>query len=156
MSLWLLGGFNPQWCEYVRAKLHHLQECLRLWLCVTAQAHRYLILSFLGFPFKIFRTYLLGRGFQTFIKNVSFSSQTDVGSHRMNVVHYLSSIHRHHYVILTIILHLVIRSNLSLSPDESWLPIVSILICIAHIQVSSLVSSLSFELFTRSFAKFWP
>ena len=32
-------------------------------------------------PLKVFKTHLLGRGFHTFIKNVSFSSPTDVGSH---------------------------------------------------------------------------
>ena len=40
---------------------------------------------FLTFPFefflKVFKTCLLGRGFHTLIKNVSFSSPTDVGSH---------------------------------------------------------------------------
>lgn len=48
------------------------------------------------------------------------------------------------------ILHCVIRSNLSLSPEESWLPIVSILLCIIHIQVLQEVSSL-YDLFTRGF-----
>ena len=39
----------------------------------------------ISFPFglalKIFKTRLLGRGFHTLIKSVSFSSPTDVGSH---------------------------------------------------------------------------
>ena len=34
-----------------------------------------------GLPLKIFKICLLGRGFHTFIKNDSFSSLTDVGSH---------------------------------------------------------------------------
>ena len=41
--------------------------------------------SFWVFPFrlplKVFKTRLLGRGFHIFIKSVSFSSSTDVGSH---------------------------------------------------------------------------
>ena len=32
-------------------------------------------------PLKVFKTYLLGRGFHTLIKNASFSSPTNVGSH---------------------------------------------------------------------------
>ena len=34
-----------------------------------------------GLPLKVYKTHLLGRGFHTLIKNVSFSSPTDVGSH---------------------------------------------------------------------------
>ena len=34
-----------------------------------------------GLPLKVFKMRLLGRGFHTLIKNVSFSSPTDVGSH---------------------------------------------------------------------------
>ena len=34
-----------------------------------------------GFLLKVFKMRLLGRGFHTLIKNVSFSSPTDVGSH---------------------------------------------------------------------------
>ena len=34
-----------------------------------------------GRSFKVFKTRLLERGFHTLIKNVSFSSPTDVGSH---------------------------------------------------------------------------
>ena len=52
---------------------------------VTAQAHRQQILFSLDFFFrgspKVFKTRLLGRGFHTFIKNVSFYSPTNVGSH---------------------------------------------------------------------------
>ena len=33
-----------------------------------------------GLPFKVFKTHMLGRGFYTLIRNVSFSSSTDVGS----------------------------------------------------------------------------
>ena len=42
-------------------------------------------ISSLGFPFqaplKVFKTRLLGRGFHTLIKNDSFPSPTDMGSH---------------------------------------------------------------------------
>ena len=34
-----------------------------------------------GFLLDVFKTCLLGRGFHTLIKNVSFSSPTDMGSH---------------------------------------------------------------------------
>ena len=34
-----------------------------------------------GLPLKVFKTCLLGRGFHTLIKNASFPSPTDVGSH---------------------------------------------------------------------------
>ena len=37
--------------------------------------------SLLGFPLKVFKMRLLGRGFHTLIKGVLFSSPTDVGSH---------------------------------------------------------------------------
>ena len=56
---------------------------IRIGLSLTVQAHRYQILSFLGFPFelplKVFKTCLLGRGFYTLIKNASFSSPTNIG-----------------------------------------------------------------------------
>ena len=38
-----------------------------------------------GLPLKVFKTCLLGRGFHTLIKNVSFSSPTDVRSHRIHM-----------------------------------------------------------------------
>ena len=41
-------------------------------------------LSLSGFPLKIFKTRLLRRDFHTLIKNVSFSSPTDVGSHKFS------------------------------------------------------------------------
>lgn len=43
-----------------------------------------------------------------------------------------------------------LRSNLSLSPDESWLPIASILLCIIHIQLEASIKNgdlKSFQLF---------
>ena len=43
----------------------------------------------LGFSFKVFKMRLLGRGFHTLIKNVSFSSPTDVGSHSVCAVNEL-------------------------------------------------------------------
>ncbi|KAD5316841.1 hypothetical protein R6Q59_032064 [Mikania micrantha] len=38
-----------------------------------------------------------------------------------------------------------LRSNLSLSPDESWLPIASILICILHIQLEASIKNGDFQ-----------
>ena len=35
-----------------------------------------------GLPLKVFKTHLIGRSFHTLIKNASFSSSTDVGSHK--------------------------------------------------------------------------
>ncbi|KAG0457198.1 hypothetical protein HPP92_022355 [Vanilla planifolia] len=46
-----------------------------------------------------------------------------------------------------------LRTNLSLSPDESWLPIASILICIIHIQLEANINSgnlQSFALFDEA------
>ncbi|KAI3727796.1 hypothetical protein L6452_16416 [Arctium lappa] len=46
-----------------------------------------------------------------------------------------------------------LRSNLSLSPDESWLPIASILLCIIHIQLEASIKNgdlQSFQLFNRA------
>ena len=36
---------------------------------------------FFEFSLKVFKTCLLGRGFHTLVKNILFSSPTDVGSH---------------------------------------------------------------------------
>ena len=51
------------------------------------QAHRQQILSSLGslsgFPSGFFKTRVLGRGFHTLIKGVTFSSPTDVGYHNL-------------------------------------------------------------------------
>ncbi|KAI3693717.1 hypothetical protein L1987_76668 [Smallanthus sonchifolius] len=38
-----------------------------------------------------------------------------------------------------------LRSNLSLSPDESWLPIASILLCILHIQLEASIKNGDFQ-----------
>ncbi|KAL5719135.1 hypothetical protein ACHQM5_011958 [Ranunculus cassubicifolius] len=46
-----------------------------------------------------------------------------------------------------------IRTNLSLSPEESWLPIASILLCIIHVQVEASIRNgdlQSFQLFKKS------
>ena len=49
---------------------------------VQPTANRVLFGFFLSsFPSRFFKTRLLGRGFHTLIKNVSFSSPTDMGSH---------------------------------------------------------------------------
>ena len=63
----------------------HVARCLALIPFVTAQAqtHRQQILSSLSFPFRAspqdFKTRLLGKGFHTLIKSVSFSSSINVG-----------------------------------------------------------------------------
>lgn len=52
-----------------------------------------------------------------------------------------------------------IRSNLSLSPEESWLPIASILFCIVHIQVQASLWSITlffFPLLVRSISSAVP
>ncbi|KAI3710619.1 hypothetical protein L2E82_40407 [Cichorium intybus] len=46
-----------------------------------------------------------------------------------------------------------LRTNLSLSPDESWLPIASILLCILHIQLEASIKNgdlQGFQLFNRA------
>lgn len=46
-----------------------------------------------------------------------------------------------------------IRSNLSLSPDESWLPIASIFLCIVHVQLEASIRNgdlQGFQLFSRA------
>uniref|UniRef100_A0A7N0UMI5 Uncharacterized protein n=1 Tax=Kalanchoe fedtschenkoi TaxID=63787 RepID=A0A7N0UMI5_KALFE len=50
------------------------------------------------------------------------------------------------------------RSNLSLSPDESWLPIASILFCIVHVQLEASIRNgdiQGFQLFSEA-AKHFP
>ncbi|XP_022958724.1 uncharacterized protein LOC111459865 isoform X1 [Cucurbita moschata] len=54
---------------------------------------------------------------------------------------WLDSGKRRYAVYAIVYLAPYLRSNLSLSPDESWLPIVSILICIAHIQVEASIKN---------------
>ncbi|KAF3322449.1 hypothetical protein FCM35_KLT13590 [Carex littledalei] len=39
----------------------------------------------------------------------------------------------------------LVRTNLSLSPEESWLPIASILICILHVQLETSIKNGDFE-----------
>ncbi|XP_020083868.1 uncharacterized protein LOC109707167 [Ananas comosus] len=49
---------------------------------------------------------------------------------------------RQRYLVYSIVyLAPYLRTNLSLSPDESWLPIASILICIAHIQLETSIKN---------------
>ncbi|KAI3469125.1 hypothetical protein Pfo_025788 [Paulownia fortunei] len=46
-----------------------------------------------------------------------------------------------------------LRSNLSISPDESWLPITSILLCIVHIQIEASIKNgdlQGFQLFNEA------
>lgn len=46
-----------------------------------------------------------------------------------------------------------LRSNLSISPEDSWLPIVSIILCIAHIQLEARIHSRDmqgFQLFSQA------
>ena len=70
------GAQPPRW---------HIAWCLALIAFVTAQAHRSQILSSLGFPFRAspqgFQKASAKDNFHTLIKNVSFPSPTDVGSH---------------------------------------------------------------------------
>ena len=60
-----------------------IAQCLALIPFIIAQAHP---LSSLGFPFRAspqdFKTHLLGRGFHTSIRNVSFPPPINVGSHK--------------------------------------------------------------------------
>ena len=67
----------------------HIAWCLVLIPFITAQtaANRYCsIWTFpYGFSLKVFKTHLLGRDFHTLIKNVSFSSPTDVRSHPLSL-----------------------------------------------------------------------
>ena len=47
----------------------------------TASKYCYFLAFRFGLPFKIFKTCLLERDFRTLLKNVLFSSPTNVGSH---------------------------------------------------------------------------
>ena len=49
--------------------------------CYTVSRYCPLWIFPFGLPLKVFKTRLLGRGFHTLVKNASFSSPTDVGSH---------------------------------------------------------------------------
>ena len=55
----------------------------RVWLCYHCNGTRSPLANIVlfGLPLKAFKTCLLGRGFHILIKNVSFSSPTDVGFH---------------------------------------------------------------------------
>ena len=57
----------------------HITWCLALIPFVTTQCSLWAFPF--GFPLKVFKMHLLGRGFHTLIKNVSFSSPTNMGSH---------------------------------------------------------------------------
>ncbi|PIN02959.1 hypothetical protein CDL12_24524 [Handroanthus impetiginosus] len=49
---------------------------------------------------------------------------------------------RRRYVVYALVyLAPYLRSNLSISPEESWLPIVSIILCIAHIQLEASITN---------------
>ena len=57
-------------------------------LCMSVFFYHYLWVFPFGLLLKIFKMYLLGRGFHTLIKNVSFPSPIDVGSHNIHVKFY--------------------------------------------------------------------
>ncbi|TVU16011.1 hypothetical protein EJB05_39557, partial [Eragrostis curvula] len=60
---------------------------------------------------------------------------------------WLDSGKRRYLVYAAVYLAPYLRTNLSLSPDESWLPIASIFICILHIQLEAAASSGDIESF---------
>ncbi|KAF6152534.1 hypothetical protein GIB67_039320, partial [Kingdonia uniflora] len=64
------------------------------------------------------------------------------------------------YLVYTIVyLAPYIRTNLSLSPKESWLPIASIVLCIIHIQLEASIKNgdlQSFQLFNEILKNFSP
>ncbi|KAK9145731.1 hypothetical protein Sjap_005634 [Stephania japonica] len=66
---------------------------------------------------------------------------------------------RRRYLVYAIVyLAPYLRTNLSLSPDESWLPIASIIFCIAHIQLEASIRNgdiQGFQLFNEV-SKFFP
>lgn len=53
-------------------------------------------------------------------------------------------------------IHCIVRSNLSISPEDSWLPIASILFCIVHIQVSPVFELWFANVFSYCFFKSSP
>ncbi|KAG2568332.1 uncharacterized protein LOC120682879 [Panicum virgatum] len=61
---------------------------------------------------------------------------------------WLDSGRRRYLVYAAVYLAPYLRTNLSLSPDESWLPIASIFICILHIQLEAGIMSGDIESFT--------
>ncbi|KAF8702602.1 hypothetical protein HU200_032988 [Digitaria exilis] len=60
---------------------------------------------------------------------------------------WLDSGRRRYLVYAAVYLAPYLRTNLSLSPDESWLPIASIFICILHIQLEAGIRSGDIESF---------
>ncbi|CAL5015226.1 unnamed protein product [Urochloa decumbens] len=60
---------------------------------------------------------------------------------------WLDSGRRRYLVYAAVYLAPYLRANLSLSPDESWLPIASIFICILHIQLEAGIRSGDIESF---------
>ncbi|XP_071696001.1 uncharacterized protein [Rutidosis leptorrhynchoides] len=69
---------------------------------------------------------------------------------------YMDTMDKRYAVYSLVYLAPYIRSKLSLSPDESWLPITSILLCILHIQLEASVKNgdlENFQLFKRSSRK---
>ncbi|KAL5650237.1 hypothetical protein ACJX0J_041046, partial [Zea mays] len=60
---------------------------------------------------------------------------------------WLDSGRRRYLVYAAVYLAPYLRTNLSLSPDESWLPVASIFICILHIQLEASIRSGDIESF---------
>ena len=66
------GAQPPRW---------HIARCLALISFLTSSSPLLADIVLFELLLKVFKTRLLRRGFYTFIKNVLFSSLTDVGSH---------------------------------------------------------------------------
>jgi len=84
-SMWDLP-IHPFWTSVFASTLLHVHPLSRLSLLAGTSPSPPLadivLLAFpFGLPLKIFKTCMLGRGFHTLIKNVSFSSPTEVRSH---------------------------------------------------------------------------
>ncbi|XP_059450362.1 uncharacterized protein LOC132181248 [Corylus avellana] len=66
---------------------------------------------------------------------------------------WLDSGNRRYAVYAVVYLAPYLRSNLSLSPEESWLPIASIVLCIIHIQLEASIKNgdiQGFQLFSKA------
>lgn len=64
---------------------------------------------------------------------------------------------RHYAVYSLVYLAPYLRSNFSISPDESWLPIASIVLCIIHVQLEASIRNgdlQGFQLFSEAAKRF--
>ena len=77
-SLDLQMMYDPKWCTFPLS----LSSLTAGSVSVTTQVHAIVLLNFhFRVSPQVIKMRLLGRGLHTLIKNVSFSSRTDVGSH---------------------------------------------------------------------------